>query len=50
VARHNKHLARAKHLRKGMTPPMEKTSVLAAMLAHAFGDECWLTKPYMCHG
>jgi hypothetical protein len=50
MARNNKHLTPADYQRKGMTPPMEKTFVFAAMLAHAFGEEYGLTEPYMCHG
>jgi hypothetical protein len=39
MARHIKHLTQADYQRKGMTPPMEKTAIFAAMLAHAFGEE-----------
>jgi hypothetical protein len=43
TARHNKHLTPAEYQRRGMTPPMEKTSLFAAILAHAFGEEYGLT-------
>jgi hypothetical protein len=38
MARHDKHLTPTDYLRKGMTPPMKKTTNVAAMLAHAFGE------------
>jgi hypothetical protein len=38
MARQNKHLTPADYTRKGMTTPMEKTPIFAAMLAHAFGE------------
>jgi hypothetical protein len=43
MPRQNKHLIPAGYQRKGMTPPMEKTTFFAAMLAHAFGEEYGLT-------
>jgi hypothetical protein len=50
MARQNKYLTPADYQRKGMTPPMEKTNVFAAMLAHAFGEEYGLIEPYLCTG
>jgi hypothetical protein len=47
MARHNKHLTPADYKRKGMTPPMEKAIVFAAMQAHAFGKEYGLIEPYL---
>jgi hypothetical protein len=44
MARKNKHLTLADYQRKGMTPPMEKTTIFAAMImAHAFGEEYGFT-------
>jgi hypothetical protein len=50
MSRRKKHLTPANYQRKGMTTPMEKTSIFAAMLAHAFKEEYGLTEPYMCPG
>jgi hypothetical protein len=50
MARQNKHLAPTDYQRKVMTPPMQKISVFAAMLAHAFGEEYRLIEPYLCPG
>jgi hypothetical protein len=43
MARQNKHLAPSDYQRKGITAPMEKTTVFGAMLAHGFGDNYGLT-------
>jgi hypothetical protein len=37
MARQNKHMTPTDYKRRGMTPPMKKTSIFAAMLSHAFG-------------
>jgi hypothetical protein len=48
MARQNMSLTPSDYQRKGITPPTEKTTVVAAMLAHAFGEEYGLTNSYLC--